>query len=188
LFQPGVLEDAPQVFLASIPRLPVAQREALQASISAAFANVSSVDVTRAVRRLLGLLDQLQWAIASTALLSIMVGLVLVYAVARDQARARRWETNLLKVLGADLSSIRRALDIEFALLGVLGALAGSATSVIASAVLCRFVLEADFEVSWQPLALTLAAIPALCAITGRFATRSVLRERPLVLLQSAEA
>jgi putative ABC transport system permease protein len=187
LFQTGVLEEAPKIFLASVPRLPVAEREALQASITEAFPNVSSVDVTRAVRRLLGLLDQLQWALSSTAALSIIVGLVLVYAVARDQARARRWETNLLKVIGADLGSIRRTIDLEFGLLGFLGAFAGCGASVIASAVLCRFVLEADFHVSWPPLLLTLSAIPLLCALTGRIATHSVLRERPLVLLQSAE-
>jgi putative ABC transport system permease protein len=188
LFQPGVLEDAPKIFLASIPQLPEASRDALQASITEAFANVSSVDVTRTVERLLALLGQLQWAIRSTAALSIAVGLLLVYAVARDQARARRWETNLLKVLGADLRVIRRAIDLEFALLGLVSAAAGSAASVLASAVLAHAVLETRFLISWTPVAIALVGIPLACAATGRLATRGVLRERPLVLLQSARA
>jgi putative ABC transport system permease protein len=186
LFQPGVLEDAPKVFLASIPELPAADRDALQASITHAFPNVSSVDVTRTVERLLALLGQLQWAIRSTASLSIAVGLLLVYAVARDQARARRWETNLLKVLGADLRVIRRAIDLEFALLGLFAALAGCAASVLASLVLSQALLEARFAVSWPPLLAALVGIPLACAATGRVATRAVLRERPLVLLQTA--
>ncbi|MGH0030027.1 MAG: ABC transporter permease, partial [Myxococcota bacterium] len=188
LFQTGVLEEAPQIFLASVPQLDPEPRAALQAAITAEFPNVSSVDVTRAVTRILALLDQLQWALSSTAALSILVGLVLVYAVARDQARARRWETNLLKVLGADFPFIRKAIDLEFALLGFLGAFAGAATSVLASAVLSLVVLDTGFGVSWTPLLATVVAIPLLCAGTGRVATRSVLRERPLVLLQSAEA
>jgi len=69
----------------------------------------------QAVQRLLGLLSQLHWAIASTALLSLFVGLVLVLAIARDQAHARRWETNLLKVLGADLRAIRTSLVLAVA-------------------------------------------------------------------------
>lgn len=186
LFQPGVLEDAPQTFLASVPRLPAAELESLQASITEAFPNVSSVDVTRAVARLLSLLEKLQWALSSTAALSIVVGLVLVYAVARDQARARRWETSLLKVLGADLPSIRRTVDLEFALLGGIAALAGCGASVFASAVLCRFVLEAPFRVSVGPLVPALLAIPLVCSVTARVATRGVLRERPLLLLQGA--
>jgi len=187
-FQPGVLEGAPQVFLASVPALATSEREALQASITRAFPNVSSVDVTRAVRRLLGLIGQLQWALSSTAALSLGVGLVLVFAVARDQARARRWETNLLKVLGADFRRIRAALDLEFGLLGLLGALAGSAAGLLASGLLSHLLLEADFRVSLVPLTLTLAGVPALSVFAGRIATRHVLRERPLALLQAAGA
>jgi putative ABC transport system permease protein len=187
-FQPGVLEGAPKIFLASIPELPAAAREALQASISEAFPNVSSVDVTRAVRRLLGLIGQLQWALSSTASLSLCVGLVLVFAVARDQARARRWETNLLKVLGADFRRIRQTLDLEFGVLGLLGAVAGSAASVLASALLSHFLLEASFRISPVPLLATLVGVPALTVLTGRLATRRVLRERPLALLQTAGA
>jgi putative ABC transport system permease protein len=187
-FQPGVLEGAPQIFLASVPALPAREREALQASISQAFPNVSSVDVTRAVRRLLALIGQLQWALASTAALSLGVGLVLVFAVARDQARARRWETNLLKVLGADFRRIRAALDLEFGLLGLLGALAGSAVGLAASALLSHFLLEASFHISPAPLLGTCVGVPALCMLAGRIATRRVLRERPLALLQAAEA
>jgi putative ABC transport system permease protein len=187
-FQPGVLEGAPQIFLASVPALATREREALQASISRAFPNVSSVDVTRAVRRLLGLIGQLQWALSSTAALSLGVGLVLVFAVARDQARARRWETNLLKVLGADFRRIRAALDLEFGLLGLLGALAGSAAGLLASALLSHFLLEASFRISPGPLLLTLVGVPALSVVAGRIATRRVLRERPLALLQAAGA
>ena len=125
VFQPGVLEEAPAVYLASIPQLPPDQRDALQASLAAAFPNVSSIDVTRAVQRLLGLIDQLQWALAGSAALSLVVGWLLVTALARDAARERRWEINLLKVLGAELRDLRRSLDVEFAVLGGLAALAG---------------------------------------------------------------
>jgi putative ABC transport system permease protein len=88
VFQPGVLEDAPAVYLASVPQLSGEQRDALQASIQVAFPNVSSIDVTRAVQRLLGLIDQLQWALAGSAGLSLAVGWMLVTALARDAARS----------------------------------------------------------------------------------------------------
>jgi putative ABC transport system permease protein len=186
LFQPGVLEDAPAVYLASIPSLAPDARDALQASIQTAFPNVSSIDVTRAVQRLLGLIDQLQWALAGSAGLSLGVGWMLVLALARDAARARRWEMNLLKVLGAELRDIRRALDLEFALLGLLAALAGSAVSVAAAAILTRFVLEVPWTPAAGPLLAPLLGIPLLCVWSARTAARGVLRERPLALLQAA--
>jgi putative ABC transport system permease protein len=183
-FQAGVLEDAPQTFLASVPSLPDAQREALQASLAAAFPNVSSVDVTRTVARLLGLADRLEWALAGTAALSLLVGLVGVHAIARDQARARRYEINLQKVLGADFRRIRAALDWEYALLGLCAALAGSLLCAAGSALLARFVLEAPWRPALAPLAASALGVPVLCVAAARLAARRVLRERPLVLLQ----
>jgi putative ABC transport system permease protein len=132
-----------------------------------------------------GLVVQLHWAITSTGALAVVVGLLLVFAIARDQARARRWETNLLKVLGADFSRIRHMLDLEFGLLGLLAALAGCALGLAASRVLAASVLDAPWTVSWPPLLLVLTAVPLLCVLTGRVAARSVLRERPLALLQA---
>jgi putative ABC transport system permease protein len=186
VFQPGVLEDAPAVYLASVPQLPAEQRDALQASIQVAFPNVSSIDVTRAVQRMLGLIDQLQWALAGSAGLSLAVGWLLVTALARDAARARRWEINLLKVLGAELRDIRRALDLEFALLGGLAALAGSTLSIAAAAVLARWVVEVPWTPALASLAAPLLGIPLVCVLSARAAARGVLREHPLALLQAA--
>jgi len=90
-------------------------------------------------------------------------------------------------VLGADFLRIRRALDLEFGLLGLVATAAGSAVSLIALAILSHFVFRAPFGVAWAPLALTLVAIPAVCVVTARIATRVVLRERPLVLLQGQD-
>lgn len=183
-FQPGVLEDAPQTCLASIPALPAEPREALQASITAAFPNVSSVDVTRAVQRLLALSARLEWALAGTAALSLGVGLAIVYAIARDQARARRYETNLLKVLGADFALIRAALDVEYGALGLCAALAGVLLCAATSALLARIVLEVPWALAPLPLVASALGVPLLCVSAARLAARSVLRERPLVLLQ----
>jgi putative ABC transport system permease protein len=184
-FQPGVLEEAPAVYLAIVPRLSAAAREALQTSIVGAFPNVSTIDVSEVVGRVMGLLEQLQWAITSTASLSLAVGLSLLYAIARDRARSRRWETNLLKVLGAEFSVIRGSVDIEFGLLALLAGLAGTLGSIVAAAVVSYSVFETPFRVSPGPVALAVVAVPLVCVLTGRLATRAVLRERPLALLQS---
>jgi putative ABC transport system permease protein len=184
-FQPGVLEGAPAVFLATVPRLPAADREALQTSIVGAFPNVSAIDVSKAVRRILDLLDRLHWALTSTAALSLLVGLALIHAVVRDRARARRWEINLLKILGAELALIRRSVDLELGLVAGLAGLAGAAGAILAAAAITHAVFAAPFRISWEPVAFAVLVVPIVCVLTGRIATRAVLRERPLVLLQS---
>ncbi len=186
-FARGVLEQAPHSLLASLPPLAEAERERLQASIVEQFPNISVIDVTAAVRRMLELVGRLQWALQSTASVSLIVGMLLIYALARDQARARRAETNLLKVLGADFKTVRSAVDIEFGLLGALATALGVTASVAASAMLASWALEAKWSITWLPLLLVGIAAPMLCVLTARLATRKVLRESPLALLQSAE-
>ncbi|HVN39824.1 MAG TPA: FtsX-like permease family protein [Myxococcota bacterium] len=184
LFQSGVLEQAPQTFLASVPALPESQREALQASLADAFPNVSSVDVTRMVERLLTLAARLEWALRGTSGLSLAVGLAVVFAIARDRARARRVETNLLKVLGADFRRLRRAHDLEYGLLGLCAALAGTAVCAVASAALARGVLGVAWTPDPAPLVAGALGAPLACIAAARLASGAVLRERPLALLQ----
>ena len=183
-FQPGVLEAAPAVFLASTPALPAETRNRLQASIAEAFPNVSMIDVSRGVDRLLGLLDQLQWAITATALLSLIVGIVLVFAIARDEAQSRRWDFNMLKVLGADHGTVRRSIDAEFAVLGFGAASIGCGTAVLACVVLAVRVLDVAWSPAWGPLLAILLAIPIVSVGAARLAMRRVLADRPLAFLR----
>jgi hypothetical protein len=47
--------------------------------------------------------------------------------------------------------------------------------------------LEAKWTISWLPVFGVGTAAPILCVLTARLATRKVLRESPLALLQAAE-
>lgn len=183
-FQPGVLEAAPSVFLASVPSLPREERERLQASIVEEFPNVSMIDVTRGVERALGLLTQLQWAVSATAWTALAVGLALIFAIARDEADQRRWDLNLAKILGARHSLLRTSIAIEFAALGAVSALVGCALGAVGCALIASGLLDTRATLAWQPLLAVAVALPMLTAGTARFAMRRVLRERPLLSLR----
>jgi len=182
-FQPGVLEDAPAVFLASVPALEPAARESLQLSIVDKFPNISIIDLTRAVERALGLLTQLRWAVAATAWTALAVGLVLVFAIARDEAEERRWDINLMKVLGARHGLLRASVTVEFAALAAVATFVGCAVGVGVCAVLAAGVLDVSWSPAWQPLFAVAVALPTLAAVTARIAMQRVLRERAQLAL-----
>lgn len=182
-FQPGVLEAAPAVYLASVPALERGARERLQTSIVEKFPNVSMIDVSRGVERALGLLTQLRWAVAATAWTALAVGLVLIFAIARDEAEERRWDINLMKVLGARHGLLRASVTAEFAVLGSLAALVGCAISLAASAALALGLLDVRWSPAWTPLAAVALVLPAVAAATARLAMRRVLREKAALLL-----
>ena len=100
LFQPGVLEEAPKSFLASVSGVPLEQKPLLQNGIVQQFPNVSMIDVARLVERILQLTRQLSFALQFMAILSIVAGLVVVFSIARHEVHTRIREINLLKVLG----------------------------------------------------------------------------------------
>src|SRR5262249_31689239 len=51
-FQPGVFNDAPKSFLASIPKLEAAEKDVLQNEIVRRFPNISVIDVSQAIARI----------------------------------------------------------------------------------------------------------------------------------------
>jgi putative ABC transport system permease protein len=185
-FQPGVLEDAPKTFLAALPRMERAEKERLQHAIVADFPNVSVIDISALVGRLLAVTEQVERATNFMAALSLLAGLLLLYAIAAHQAQERRWETNLLKVLGADFARIRRVVDWEFGLLAGAAATVGALGALGFSAALAHYVMDAPWHPDWLAALLSIPAITGLGLLAARLATRRVLRERPLALLQRA--
>ena len=73
LFQTGVLEDAPASFLGSVSGLDATSRISVQTRIIKEFPNVSVIDVTRIVGRVIEITDQMSLAIRMMAYLSILV-------------------------------------------------------------------------------------------------------------------
>jgi putative ABC transport system permease protein len=182
--QRGVLEDAPAVYLASVAALPAQRREALQSTLVEAFPNISIIDVSRGVERMLGLVDQLQWALAATALTSLAVGLVLVFAIAVDEAQVRRWDVNLLKILGARHRVLRRSLDLEFAALGFAAACVGTLAALAVGAAAATWLLDVPWVPAWKSQSLLMLLLPVTAALAARLAMRRVLRERPVAFLR----
>ena len=161
-----------------------AAKERMQLSIAGAFPNISAIDVTAAVERVLGVMDQVRLATGFMAALSLLAGAGLLYAIASHQAAERRWETNLLKVLGAGFGRVRALVRWEFGLLAGAASTLGAATGLGLSAVLAQRLMGADWSPDWWAPPLSVAAITALALLTAELATRRVLRERPLALLR----
>lgn len=181
VFQPGVLEQAPKTHLASIRKLDLEARARVQNRIVEAFPNISIVDVTALVGKLLAVFEQMALALRAMAALSVLTGLVVLFSIASHQARERRYEIQLLKILGASHGFISRVFWFEFGGIGFLASLfgvgVGAALSFAASWVF--------FDSNWAfavglPMGIV-GAVTALTLITTHFAVRRSLAEKPRV-------
>lgn len=184
-FQPGVFDDAPKTMLASISSLSPAQRIDVQNKVVNKFPNISIVDVANAVERITAIVGQMSWALLFMAYLSLFAGLVVLYGIARQHAYTKRWDINLLKVLGANFVELRVMNLAEFGLLGGLAGAVGVAASLLFNFAVAYFVFDGVWEFSWQiPLAI-LAIVVILSVLTAQLAVRKVLLESPSGLLKA---
>ncbi len=184
VFEPGVLDDAPQSFV-TLTRVEDARlRAEIQRDLVLRHANVSAIDLTLVQQTLDKILDSVALAIRFMALFSIGSGLVVLVGAITTSRFQRLRESALLKTLGARSRLIRQILFAEYMTLGILSAFTGVLLAAVAGWALTRFFFELPFRLPTVPLlAVWLFAAIATTAI-GLVSSREVARKAPLVVLR----
>lgn len=182
-FQPGALGGAPKTYLASIGRLAPGERNRIQSRIVGEFPNISIIDVAVVTQRLLDLFKQLSLALRSMAMISVFTGMIVLFSIATHEARTRRAEIQLLKVLGGRRLLVQGIFLVEFGGLGLTAALSGVIGSTALSYALSRWLFDSTWLFEWRIAASTLAAIFLLTLLTTQGAVLGAAREKPRSLL-----
>lgn len=185
LFQPGVLEYAPATFLGTIYQLKSEDKVKFQSQLIRQFSNISIIDVSQLIRKILGITDQINWALRAMAFFSIFAGIVVVYSISRQNAHQRQHEINLLKILGAGFPDIRKMILTEFGFLGFTAATFGSVLSLVISWILSLVMFDRIWSISWGITLLTIILVCFLTLITAYLGVRNTLKQKPASLLQA---
>jgi putative ABC transport system permease protein len=183
LFNEGVLEGAPKTYLGGLPELSDSRREEVQDLLALKFPNVSAIDVRATVAQALELTDRMKWALNLMSAISLFAGAVVLFAIAYRQAELRRWDINLMKILGARAGSLRQQLLFEFALLAGVASLFGAILSVGFAWCCAFYFFDGAFRFSPAPLALSVAACTAIALVVAAAGASQVWRRNPAELL-----
>ncbi|HEY9285539.1 MAG TPA: FtsX-like permease family protein, partial [Pyrinomonadaceae bacterium] len=186
LFQPGVLEQAPQTFVVPVGGLrSEAARAPFQSELLARYPNVVVIDVAEIVRGVSRVLDNVTLAVSFVGAFVLLSGvLILVGSIAMTKWQ-RIYEAAVLKTLGAKRADLLGIILAEYGLLGAVAGVIGAAAAVALSYAVARFVFEIEW--SFSP-ALGLAGVVAtvlLVAAVGAVASASVLTRKPLGILRN---
>jgi putative ABC transport system permease protein len=184
VFEPGVLDQAPQsIILVVRIEDPVARAE-FQRSLVTRFPNVSALDFSRVQVAIDAILGRVRQAVGFLGIFSALAGVVvLVGALATSRAQRTR-EGALLKTLGARRRQVLAVLFAEYLALGTLATATGLVLAWAASAILVPRVFHVDFTVRVIPLALIWTAVTALTVVVGLVGSRGVLGRPPLAVLR----
>jgi putative ABC transport system permease protein len=182
VFSPGVLDGATGTFMTSV-HLDRNQRSML-AELVRRFPSITVFDVETILAQVREVMDRASLAVQSVFAFTLLAGLVVLLAAIQSTRDERRYESAMLRTLGASRGTVLRGVAMEFVALGLLaGVLAATCASVAEYFLATRlFQLKYDFDgVVWI---VGLVAGAVLVGAAGTFATRSVVRTPPVATLR----
>lgn len=188
VFEPGVLDAAPQSAVSLVAVAADTARAALQRAAVEQFPNVSVVDIATVQRTIARIVSRVTSAIRFMAGFSVAAGALVLFGAVAASRYQRVRESALLRALGATRAQVRRILLVEYAMLGALAGLIGVTLAAIAGWLLVRFIFELRFTLPAASLALILVGSAASAAVLGMLNSREALRSTPLTALRDAES
>ena len=186
VFRPGVLEQAPQTFIAPLKGPEGASaRSTFQHTLVAKFPNVSVIDFHEILATVRDVMSKVTLAITVVGGLVLFSGaLILIGAVAMTKFQ-RVYEAAVFKTLGANTRTIAKMLLLEYGVLGLLAGAVGSAGAVALTWGVSRYALDIPWKVFPAEHLAGVGLTTALVAAIGVLSSLDVLKNKPLATLRA---
>jgi putative ABC transport system permease protein len=150
------------------------------------FPNLTIIDVGAVLAQVEDQIARIATAVELVFLLTVAAGLIVLYAAFSAYIDEREREIALMRALGARQQQIRRALMVEFGLIGgIAGGLAALAAMAIGEA-LARNVFELDLRANPYQVPLAMIGGAGLSLLVGWLAVRPLLRIPAVAALRRA--
>ena len=183
VFPPGVLEGTAGTYMTSAYFTPGTARTLAQ--LAHRFPSVSIFDIDELLKQVRALLDKAVFAVQSVFVFTLFAGLTVLLAAVQASRDERRYESAMLRTLGASRATVVQGVLAEFVTLGTLaGLLAAIGASVAAFFFTTRW-LELRYTFELLPLLEGILGGALLVAAGGWLATRSVVNQPPLTTLRA---
>ncbi|HEY4368475.1 MAG TPA: FtsX-like permease family protein [Steroidobacteraceae bacterium] len=182
VFSPGVLDKATGTYITSV-HIPTQQRTVLNDFVRR-FPEVTAIDLEAILAQVRGVMDKAALAVQYVFGFTLLAGITVLLAAIQATRDERRYESAMLRTLGASRRTVLQGVAAEFTTLGLLsGTLAAVGASVAG-----YFLATQVFNLRYSPDPLVwivgLVAGAALVGISGTLATRSVVNHPPVATLR----
>ena len=164
IVNPSALAGAPHTFVAAAD-VPVAGEAELLDRLAATLPNVTPITVREVVARATEVLDRVELAVYVVAGFTLGGGILALVGGILAARERQRYETVVLKVLGAHRAVLLRAFLIEYLVIGVAVALIGGLLGSIAAWALVTQVMT----LPWSPALGSLLGVLAASVLAVVF-------------------
>jgi len=182
VLSPGALDGFPTTYISSL-RIPEEEKPML-IGLMRAHPSISVIDLGAILQQVRGIIEKASLAVQAVFLFTLAAGIAVLFAAVQSTIDERRFESAMLRALGARRRTVFAGVMAEFAALGAAaGILASAGASVLAAIVAVQlFQLPYEFNpVIW--VAGVGAGIVVVC-VSGFFAARGAVNAAPVDVLR----
>ncbi len=183
VFSPGTLDSAAGTYLTSAYFHPTQGR--VLAELAHRFPSVSIFDVDDLLGQVRSLVNKAILAVQSVFAFTLFAGLTVLLAAVQASRDERRFESAMLRTLGAGRRTVLQSVLAEFTTLGALAGLLAALGASLAGAFVASRVLQVAYGFDPAVFLVGMAGGAALVAASGWLATRSVVKQPPLNTLRA---
>jgi putative ABC transport system permease protein len=182
VFPPRLLDGAAGTYMTSIYLTP-AQRPAL-ADLVRQFPTISVFDVDAILKQIRDIMDRASLAVQYVFLFTLAAGIVVLLAAVQSTRDERRYESAMLRTLGASRVTVLQGVAAEFSALGFLsGTLAAFGATGIGW-ILAQRLFSLKYTLDPWVWVVGLVCGTVLVGLSGTLATRRVINTPPIVTLR----
>jgi len=182
VFPPGLLDGAAGTYMTSV-YMNAAQRPAL-AELVREFPTVTVFDVDAILKQIRDIMDRASLAVQYVFLFTLVAGIVVLLAAVQATRDERRYESAMLRTLGASRFTVLQGVAAEFSALGFLSGTLAALGASIAGWLLARRLFSLDYGIDPWVWVIGLVCGTALVGLSGTLATRRVVNTAPMLSLR----
>lgn len=182
IFAPGLLDGTQGTYMTAVHM--DARNPKTIGDLVRKFPSVSVFNVDDLLAQVRSIIDKALAAVQSVFLFTLIAGLVVLVAAVQASREERRYESAMLRTLGARRATVVKGLLSEFAMLGVLSGALASVGASLAGMYIARKVLQIPYEFDPWVWLYGLVGGGLLVCLAGWLATRSVVNQPPVLTLR----
>lgn len=182
VFSPGALDGMVGTFLTAV-RLEPAQRPVL-ADLVRRFPGVSVYDVEAILSQVRDVMDRASLAVQFVFLFTIVAGVTVLLAAIQSTRDERRYESAMLRTLGASRRVVLKGVAAEFTALGLLAGVLAAVGATAGGWIIATELFNLPYELDPTVWGVGLVLGVLLVGGAGTWAARSVVNHPPIATLR----
>jgi putative ABC transport system permease protein len=184
VLSPGALDGMPTTYISSMKIEAHEQRMLID--LVRAHPSISVIDLGAILQQVRGIIEKASLAVQAVFLFTLAAGIAVLFASVQSTIDERRFESAMLRALGARRRTVFAGVMAEFAALGVAAGILASAGASVLAAIVAAQLFELPYEFSPLLWIVGLSAGVFVVCISGFFAARSAINAPPGDVLRAA--